>query len=236
MALEEVLIDLQQEMKVDLELLYRRPLKKEDPRIHHHEDILQAYLKCRLRDCLPTRVLDAVDGMRIYREAEVPRKKRPDLIVARSISGVTIELPIEVKWSDNRDVYSAVSEQLGGQYLLSTGWRHGLYVVGWTGDGASHGGRKPKSTSELSDILETKATMFGNENLGFLIRSIVLDLEWGPKVLAAPANGKQSSPVKPHKKAPGKKAPPKKAPLKKAPLKKAPAKKDGSSKKKTISQ
>ena len=90
-----------------------------------HETALQQYLACRLGDRL--------NGVIIFREAEVHFGKKTDLeIIIMKSKNRFLSLIVEIKWSKNPDLSTSLSEQLGEKYLIDK--THGIYLVGYTGE------------------------------------------------------------------------------------------------------
>lgn len=48
-----------------------------------------------------------------------------------TVSGETVRVPIEVKLSGNREVTTAMNDQLAERYMATLGSTHGVYVVAW---------------------------------------------------------------------------------------------------------
>jgi len=90
------------------------------------ESYLQALLLEKLRVGL-SRAQPRVEA-RLIREPSERRTDEPDFVVFAG----PMEVPIEVKWSDNKPV-AGLEEQLGERYLGNAGRTHGVYVVGWIG-------------------------------------------------------------------------------------------------------
>jgi hypothetical protein len=112
-----------------------------------HERSLQAYVHLRIREILALSEQHRADI--IHREVhEAAGADRPDFVLVRvqavTDPSVSLELPIEVKWSHNsKECVSALTEQLGRRYVVEKNRTHGLYVVGFTGGGKSKMHRDP---------------------------------------------------------------------------------------------
>jgi hypothetical protein len=84
------------------------------------------------------------------REPEQFDAKKPDLRLSFVLdTGATVDVPIEIKWSDNAGLWEAPRDQLHGKYMLDPNVRHGLFLVGWAGsDAVARGPRPPPATPE----------------------------------------------------------------------------------------
>ncbi|HEX3529418.1 MAG TPA: hypothetical protein VH988_20360 [Thermoanaerobaculia bacterium] len=156
-----------------------------------HEAALQAYVRRRLQDRLPGKILD--------RETQVKLGRRMDIRVIAPVvesrggriplcSEKLVRLVIEVKWSDNGDIKRGVSTglagKLGNEYLLAEGLTHGIFLVGWMGKLGTWKNTVPhkpreKSASALAEALERQAVDFRCEHPAINIRPIVWDISRG---------------------------------------------------------
>jgi hypothetical protein len=158
----------------DVQLLYEG--SKNEGRAPRHESVLQTYLVVRLRDLLSQRFL--------ARETEVKYGRMTDvLVVAPTITGDTALVTIEVKWSDNQEICTALEEQLGKKYLIEEQQSDGIYAVAWTGSGKIPGYTKlaaasPTTAAELQKLLSVQADGFMAANRGVQVAAHVLDAEW----------------------------------------------------------
>jgi hypothetical protein len=199
---------IQREVGYDLALLYA-PAKKmrvpkgatrpapEPEREHVREDALQAYLRRRLSDVLAG-VAEGVE-VQILREDQVSYRRKFDLRVTAPCLGTrrSATVVIEVKWSTNPETRSALTGQLGRQYLLGEGLTHGVFLVGWAG-WWQPGNRKPKGRdlTELSRFLNDQRDSFcgeGRPGGGIRIEPIVLDLSWRQTAIVDNGNGGRTS-------------------------------------------
>ncbi len=171
-----------------LSMLYRSPDRRgaDSKRTRQHEDALQAYLDCRLNDRLPGRVLDESTVVILNRETVEAANRRFDIkIQAPVIGGRLATLVVEVKWSDNDDVSTAIVEQLGTRYLVEEQLTHGLYVVGWCRAGCWKSrarGTPPKSPRTIvtwREALDNQAAAYSAQ-AHVSIKVVVLDLRWDP--------------------------------------------------------
>jgi hypothetical protein len=156
----------------DLALFYFPRSKGEDER-RQNEAALQVYLRRRLEDRLPGKVLD--------RETLVQWDRKTDIRVLSRVLGRPLDFArvvIEVKWSDNKDLSTALSEQLGQDYLLKDGLKHGIYLVGWIGrvKWKSASGPKPSTPEALAEALRAQAERFRKDHPEVDIRPLVWDL------------------------------------------------------------
>lgn len=113
-------------------------------------------IRCRDR-------LAALIGSELYRygieritEADMPHTKRVDLVFARGM----MQLPVEIKGQWNKDVWDAAISQLDAQYL--TEWRseqHGIYCVLWFGEIQAKTNRRLKSHPEGLDTPQSAEEM-----------------------------------------------------------------------------
>ncbi len=74
----------------------------------------------------------------IVREPKEGHRDEPDFVLvplADEGGGQPSDrkLPLEVKWSHNKECIPSLKSQLGQRYLLDQGLTHGLYVVGYSG-------------------------------------------------------------------------------------------------------
>ncbi|MCK4376170.1 MAG: hypothetical protein KAX19_12600, partial [Candidatus Brocadiae bacterium] len=181
-ALLEVLERIGETANQHLSMLYR-PKERGAPRRRLHEDALQAYLHCRLHDMLADRVLDRETTVIANREDLAAYDRRFDLkIQAPKLGGGFATVVIEVKWSDNPTISTALSSQLGHDYLIGSNLTHGMYLVGWNGRlkwTSEAGSRSRDPTPEwLSSVLENQASTFMEKHPEVQIRPFVLDLTW----------------------------------------------------------
>lgn len=98
------------------------------------------------------------DGVVVDREVQVQRLSsrgvgtRIDLLPsAGTISGPLARVVVEAKRVDNREVMTAMNEQLVDRYLASMSHRHGIFVVYWVRPDQRPGGW---SRSQATDVVE----------------------------------------------------------------------------------
>jgi hypothetical protein len=96
------------------------------------------------------------------REPEVFDAKKPDIRVSRILdSGERIHVPLEIKWADNDEVWTAIENQLLGKYMLDPRVCHGVYLVGWAGGiyrrKTGPKGQKPSTPQALQAELQLVA-------------------------------------------------------------------------------
>ena len=181
-VLLEVLGVISKDATEDLSLLYFPP-KKGCARERLNEDALQAYIRRRLRDLLPSRINTL--PFEALREDQVKFGERLDIRVIAPVSGPLkqAQVVIELKWSDNKGTKASLITQLGRRYLLRESLTHGIYLVGWNGTWAAKRGAEP-SLHHLSQFLKTQAGEFtgeSGEGKGCRIEPIVLDLSFPPR-------------------------------------------------------
>ena len=71
-----------------------------------------------------------------------------------------------MKWSDNPETETGLTDQLGRHYLLKEGLTHGIYLVGWVGSWRRKGGRKQTDAESLRKHLETQCDQFCTKQRG----------------------------------------------------------------------
>jgi len=156
-----------------LDILYNTDKRRERTKTKH-EKALQAYVGCRLADRLPNIVCD--------RETQITLSAIPDIKVTASKRGEGLaQVIIEIKWSHNQEVATALKEQLGEKYLKNGGFSHGIYLVGWSGElhWRRRANPRPKTAEcpdSLAQRLKEQAEEYGQNNPALFIEPIVLDL------------------------------------------------------------
>lgn len=95
------------------------------------------------------------------REPEVLDAKKPDARLSCALdSGFIVDIPVEVKWADHAELWSAIESQLLKKYMQDPRVRYGIYLVGWAGPkGITHGpnGENPNTLVLLQSQLQEKA-------------------------------------------------------------------------------
>jgi len=107
-------------------LLWGKKGNKPGGRKHADEKALQTAVYSAIRMMMP--------GMPIIgaREPEQFDAKKPDLRLSFVLdSGGVVDVPIEIKWSDNSELWTAPKNQLLAKYMLDPAVRNGLYLVAW---------------------------------------------------------------------------------------------------------
>ena len=191
-AIVHVLRQIEEDAPYDLSMLYGRNESetagqgikgksgKKRVRRRLGEDALQAYVRRRLKDMLPSRIPGV--QIKIFREPQVKYQRRFDLeVVAPTIDRQLATVIIEIKWSDNEDTKSSLKDQLVSAYLLGHQLNHGIYLVGWTGTCQG-------TDKEDTDIQQLKAYLAGQvksvnaseEGKSLKVEPVVLDLRWRP--------------------------------------------------------
>ena len=158
---------------------------KKTERHRQPEEALQAYLYCRLQDRLPGRVLRPGTEIVMNREPLTNQNRRNDIKAeAPVVSGGRVTVIVELKWSDNPEVKTALADQLGKKYLTEANLTHGIYFVAWCGKGSLPGvnSQKCDSRAELcrkwEEVFESQASDFQKAHGSIVIRPLVLNLEW----------------------------------------------------------
>jgi hypothetical protein len=184
-AVCEVLRLVERDVAADLPMLYGPPTRKKGTaRKRLGEDALQAYLRRRLTDLLPARVLASqVETIEVVREDQVRYRRRLDLRVTAPCHGAQTlaTIIIEVKWSDNDETETNLTEQLGRKYLLGERLTHGVYLVGWYGRWKRKGHGTLTDRAELESYLTNQCDDFcgvKGPGHGLSIIPVVLGLEW----------------------------------------------------------
>lgn len=158
-----------------LPMLYKPEENTDGPK-RRHEEALQSYISCRLKDRLEDKILE--------RETQVVYQRRLDIkIIAPKINRDYATVVIEVKWSNNPEISTSLKEQLGKKYLLDANYKHGIYLVGWNGilrwrKQASPRPVKKELPQSLLKKLEEQAEAFKQLHQDIVIRPIVFDLVW----------------------------------------------------------
>ena len=130
------------------------------------------------RDALLTRLRARLDslGVDCQPEGDYANDKRADLRLSYQTQ---FALPIEIKRDSNDSLWSALRDQLIGQYAIEPrAYGYGIYLVLWFGgEGmprAIDGGKKPRSPEELRTRLEAQLDPLERQHV--FIR--VLDVSW----------------------------------------------------------
>ncbi|MFI5394608.1 MAG: hypothetical protein ACHQ9S_03660 [Candidatus Binatia bacterium] len=191
-AVLETLGRINHDIGYDLAMLYGKPARQRsspknksrgraESRWHLEEDALQAYVRRRLSDLLPGRVVDAGAKVELLREDQVRHRRRLDLrVLAPCLDGSQACVIIEIKWSDNREVGTSLVRQLGTGYLLGERKTHGVYLVAWCGSCSWTQARKRVRRQKLPRALERQANRFcqKHHDRGIRIEPFVLDAAW----------------------------------------------------------
>lgn len=68
------------------------------------------------------------------RESEMRDAKKPDILVSCILKdGAKVNVPIEIKWANHKNVWKAPKKQILKQYMLEQDVSHAIYIVGWGG-------------------------------------------------------------------------------------------------------
>jgi hypothetical protein len=184
-AVCEALGLVERDVAADLPMLYGPPPRKDGAaREHLKEDALQAYLRRRLADLLPASVLaPQVEAVSVVREDQVRYRRRLDLRVTAPCHGAQslATVVIEVKWSDNEETETSLTDQLGRKYLLGERLTHGVFLVGWCGWWRRKGHGTLTDRKGLDRYLAAQRDDFCGANgpgQGLSIAPFVLGLEW----------------------------------------------------------
>ena len=185
-VLLEELSEIGKDVQDHLSMLYaHRNTRESEERKRLHEDALQSYICCRLKDRLPRHVLDEGTSIAFLdRETLAGTSQKLDIKVqAPTIERQPATVVIEIKWSDNRDISTSLVEQLGEDYLLRNNLTRGVYLVGWNKPGIwrLRAGARPKdrnSPPAWLKALKRQAQEFVSKHPGIKIEPIVIDLRW----------------------------------------------------------
>lgn len=162
--------DIAQEIRQDNDNAFRAfwNIKNKKPTGQRDENECRNTLLTRLRARLSPQGIDCQP------EGNYSNDKRADL---RLSYRTDFELPIEIKCDWNRALWSALHEQLIGQYVKAPDG-HGIYLVLWFGgEGmprATDGGKKPRSPEELRTRLTAQLDPMERQRI--FVR--VLDVSW----------------------------------------------------------
>ena len=118
----------------------------------HEED-------CRDRFLSPLKERLSRHSVEAQPEVRCSKEKRADIMVSYRDSQLSCNVPIEIKCSDRRGLWSGIRDQLIEKYAQDPGADgHGIYLVFWFGpkDAWPHPeeGRRPKTPTELQERLE----------------------------------------------------------------------------------
>jgi hypothetical protein len=189
-ALLHVLTQVDDDAPYDLSMLYdgnepqkagrvaKKNTRENKVRRRLDEDALQAYIRRRLEDMLPSRIPGIEIG--IYREPQSKYRRRFDLdVLAPTIDRKWARVVVEIKWSDNRETKSSLENQLVRKYLLGHGLHYGIYVVGWCGTWRD-GGKKRTDIQALKAYLadRVRSVTASADGKYLNVAPVVLDLRW----------------------------------------------------------
>lgn len=128
---------------------------KKAGRVHLDEKALQTAI---LGQMMPTVRARHIIGAR---EPEVFDAKKPDARLSCILdSGAIVDIPVEVKWADHAELWTAIETQLLKKYMQDSRVRYGIYLVGWIGPANTTGvatGEKPSTPVLLQSQLQTIA-------------------------------------------------------------------------------
>lgn len=125
---------------------------KSSGRTHVEEKALQTAIFGQLKPMIQTRRIIGV------REPEVFDGKKPDVFLTYILgSGVTVDVPVEVKWADHAELWTAIETQLLKKYMPDPRVKYGIYLVGWIGSSVTQNdpnGEKPLTPNALQSELQ----------------------------------------------------------------------------------
>lgn len=142
--------------------------KKSGNRQHRDEPFLQTAIFGQL---MPIAQAKRVVGAR---EPEVLDAKKPDARLSCVLdSGFIVNVPVEVKWTDNDELWTAIENQLFKKYMQDPRVRYGIYLVGWAGPKGIKGGpngEKPTTPALLqSQLQEVAEQCLGGTNKKIMV-------------------------------------------------------------------
>lgn len=154
---------------------------------HKDENFLSDLLRNRLEEELRRVGAIANREVEIRASRSAPIGQRTDILVEAVVrppgpaEAVIAHVIVEVKGCWNRDLFTAMETQLRDRYLRDSGWRQGIYLVGWfvceRWDDANIAGKKPTlddTLERLKQRLQTQATGLSSDQA--TLRAVVLDL------------------------------------------------------------
>lgn len=99
------------------------------------------------------------NGVEAQPEPRYRHRKRTDIMVSYRDSELSCNVPIEIKCSDSRELWSGIRQQLIENYAEDPGADgHGIYLVFWFGskDARFHPeeGKRPETPAKLQELLE----------------------------------------------------------------------------------
>lgn len=99
------------------------------------------------------------------REPEVIDAKKPDARLSCVLdSGFIVDVPMEVKWADHAELWSAIENQLFKKYMQDPRVRYGIYMVGWAkSEGIKGGPNGEKPTAPV--VLQAQLQKIANQCL-----------------------------------------------------------------------
>ena len=155
-ALDRIQKRIAEDMQRDAAIFWETAgKKKEDGLRPRDENYISDRLATMLRDRLEAR------GITVNREPESNRYDRTDILVEAPPDPARgrhehLAVVVEVKGSWNEGVLTALSEQLAGRYLASSGLQHGIYLVVWFDPKHwAPGDRKRRSTKNAPELERT---------------------------------------------------------------------------------
>ena len=147
-------------------------IEKHKPISQRDENLCRDAILTPLRDRLRPKHVECEP------EGDYANDKRADI---RLSFNNELDLPIEIKKDSNRELWSAIQNQLINQYSIAPkAQSYGIYLVLWFGGkgmtlkGEKSGGKRPKSAKELLERLKLQVP--ANERHRIFIR--VLDVSW----------------------------------------------------------
>jgi hypothetical protein len=197
-AVVHVLRQAEEGAPYDVSMLYGRSAENPDrgikgkagkkrARRRLEEHALQAYVRRRLEDMLPSRIPGI--QISIYREPEVKYQRRFVLeVAAPTINRQLARIVVEIKWSDNKDIKSSLENQLVRNYLIGHRLSHGIYLVGWCGAWGETNKKRAEIQllkSYLAD--QVKSVNASEEGKNLKLETVVLDLRWRDDLPEQPA-------------------------------------------------
>jgi hypothetical protein len=119
------------------------------------------------------------------REPEIFDAKKPDARISYLLdSGISVDIPVEIKWAGHADVWTASEGQVLKKYMQDPRVQHAIYIVGWAGLGAQKivtgpNGERPSGAIEfrqqLQAVTDNRLVGLGKSIVVHVIDASVLD-------------------------------------------------------------
>ncbi|MDB4077192.1 hypothetical protein N9537_05050 [Porticoccaceae bacterium] len=168
--LDDIAVEIRQENDNEVRIFWN--IEDRQPISQRHEDLCRNAILTTLRDRLRPKHIECQP------EGYYARDKRADI---RLSFHNELDLPIEIKKDSNRQLWTAIQDQLINQYSIAPKAQgYGIYLALWFGGkgmtlkGEKSGGKRPKSAKELLERL--KLQIPASERHRIFVR--VIDVSW----------------------------------------------------------